>query len=131
MLVASAVFVARAAAAERLLRVCGDPNNLPFSNDRGEGFENRLAAEVSGRRSQNRTGSMAASPQTLFDTIVKGRPNGMPTWGAKIPEYQVWQLVAYIRSMNGQQPSSATPRRSDMLEPTPQTIQNKVPGVTK
>ena len=25
------------------LRVCSDPNNLPFSNDRGEGFENRLA----------------------------------------------------------------------------------------
>jgi mxaJ protein len=26
------------------LRVCADPNNLPFSNHRGEGFENRLAA---------------------------------------------------------------------------------------
>ncbi len=25
------------------LRVCADPNNLPFSNDRGEGFENKLA----------------------------------------------------------------------------------------
>lgn len=25
------------------LRVCADPNNLPFSNDRREGFENRLA----------------------------------------------------------------------------------------
>jgi quinoprotein dehydrogenase-associated probable ABC transporter substrate-binding protein len=25
------------------LRVCADPNNLPFSNQRGEGFENRLA----------------------------------------------------------------------------------------
>lgn len=25
------------------LRICADPNNLPFSNDRGEGFENRLA----------------------------------------------------------------------------------------
>jgi mxaJ protein len=27
----------------RELRVCSDPNNLPFSNERGEGFENRLA----------------------------------------------------------------------------------------
>jgi len=26
------------------LRVCADPNNLPFSNERREGFENRLAA---------------------------------------------------------------------------------------
>lgn len=28
------------------LRVCADPNNLPFSNDRLEGFENELAALV-------------------------------------------------------------------------------------
>lgn len=27
----------------RTLRVCSDPNNLPFSNEAGEGFENRLA----------------------------------------------------------------------------------------
>jgi quinoprotein dehydrogenase-associated probable ABC transporter substrate-binding protein len=25
-----------------VLRVCADPNNLPFSNERGEGFENKL-----------------------------------------------------------------------------------------
>jgi mxaJ protein len=28
------------------LRVCSDPNNLPFSNARGEGFENKLAQLV-------------------------------------------------------------------------------------
>ena len=28
------------------LRVCADPNNLPFSNDRGEGFENKIAELV-------------------------------------------------------------------------------------
>jgi quinoprotein dehydrogenase-associated probable ABC transporter substrate-binding protein len=27
----------------KVLRVCADPNNLPFSNDKGEGFENRIA----------------------------------------------------------------------------------------
>jgi quinoprotein dehydrogenase-associated probable ABC transporter substrate-binding protein len=26
----------------KVLRVCADPNNLPFSNDKGEGFENKL-----------------------------------------------------------------------------------------
>jgi mxaJ protein len=30
-------------AQERVLRVCQDPNNLPFSNVQGEGFENRIA----------------------------------------------------------------------------------------
>jgi hypothetical protein len=29
---------ARAPVAARQLRVCADPNNLPFSNERGEGF---------------------------------------------------------------------------------------------
>src|SRR5207249_2415292 len=28
---------------QRQLRVCADPNNLPFSNERLEGFENKLA----------------------------------------------------------------------------------------
>jgi len=32
-----------AAEPQRELRVCGDPNNLPFSNDRLEGFENKIA----------------------------------------------------------------------------------------
>ncbi len=61
-------------------------------------------------------------PENIFDTIVKGRPNGMPTWGGRIPEYQIWQIVAYIRSMNGEQPSSATPVRTDSMEIYSQTI---------
>jgi quinoprotein dehydrogenase-associated probable ABC transporter substrate-binding protein len=27
----------------KVLRVCADPNNLPFSNEKGEGFENKLS----------------------------------------------------------------------------------------
>ena len=30
--------------ARKELRVCQDPNNLPFSNTKGEGIENRIAA---------------------------------------------------------------------------------------
>ena len=30
-------------AADRVLRVCADPNNLPFSNRQGGGFENKIA----------------------------------------------------------------------------------------
>ena len=29
-----------------VLRVCADPNNLPFSNERGEGYENKIAEEL-------------------------------------------------------------------------------------
>jgi quinoprotein dehydrogenase-associated probable ABC transporter substrate-binding protein len=30
----------------KVLRVCADPNNLPFSNQAGEGFENKIAALI-------------------------------------------------------------------------------------
>jgi cytochrome c oxidase cbb3-type subunit 3 len=70
-------------------------------------------------------------PANIFDTIVKGRPNGMPAWGGKIPEYQIWQIVAYVRSMNNLEPKSATPVRPDTIELNPQTLQNKVPGETR
>ncbi len=33
-------------AERRVLRVCADPNNLPFSNKQGQGFENRIAGIV-------------------------------------------------------------------------------------
>jgi mxaJ protein len=48
LLAATAALVGAASTAEtaRVLRVCADPNNLPFSNERGEGFENRLAEIV-------------------------------------------------------------------------------------
>ena len=31
---------------ERVLRVCADPNNLPYSNSRQEGFENKIASLI-------------------------------------------------------------------------------------
>jgi mxaJ protein len=31
---------------QRVLRVCADPNNLPFTNAAGEGFENRIATLI-------------------------------------------------------------------------------------
>src|SRR3954470_20068294 len=37
---------ARAATTMRELRVCADPNNLPFSNEQQQGFENRIAELV-------------------------------------------------------------------------------------
>jgi quinoprotein dehydrogenase-associated probable ABC transporter substrate-binding protein len=37
---------APAAGAERALRVCADPDNLPLSNSRGEGYENKIAEQL-------------------------------------------------------------------------------------
>jgi mxaJ protein len=44
VVVALALAFATCASHARDLRVCADPNNLPFSNAAGEGFENRIVA---------------------------------------------------------------------------------------
>ncbi|TIN91108.1 MAG: quinoprotein dehydrogenase-associated putative ABC transporter substrate-binding protein [Mesorhizobium sp.] len=42
------LLVLPATAGTRELRVCADPNNLPFSNAAGQGFENRIAEIIAG-----------------------------------------------------------------------------------
>jgi cytochrome c oxidase cbb3-type subunit III len=51
----------------------------------------------------------------IFQTIVEGRPNGMPTFRNKIPDQQVWMLVAYVQSMSGNAQFDALPGRSDHM----------------
>lgn len=60
-----------------------------------------------------------ADPDTIYETIMNGRPNGMPSFRGRITEDQVWQLVAYVRSLSGQAPKAAAPSRSDGLSATP------------
>jgi cytochrome c oxidase cbb3-type subunit 3 len=57
-----------------------------------------------------------SEPENIFDTIVKGRPRGMPSWGGRIPESQIWQLAAFVRSLSGKEPLNATAARSDNME---------------
>jgi cytochrome c oxidase cbb3-type subunit 3 len=51
----------------------------------------------------------------IFESIVEGRPNGMPAWRNKIPDQQVWELVAYIQSMSGNEPIDVLPSRGDHM----------------
>jgi cytochrome c oxidase cbb3-type subunit 3 len=62
-------------------------------------------------------------PANIFSTIVEGRPNGMPSFRGRLPDYQVWQLVAYVQSMSGQTPIDASPGRSDHMQArTPESV---------
>jgi cytochrome c oxidase cbb3-type subunit 3 len=36
----------------------------------------------------------------IHQTLVEGRPNGMPAWGGKIPDEELWQLATYVRSLS-------------------------------
>ena len=53
----------------------------------------------------------------VYSAIVEGRPNGMPSYRNKIPDYQVWQLVSYVQAMSGQTPIDSSPARSDHMHP--------------
>jgi cytochrome c oxidase cbb3-type subunit 3 len=55
-------------------------------------------------------------PERIHETIVQGRPNGMPAFGGRIPDNQIWQLVAYVRSMSGLVRADAAPGRSDSIQ---------------
>lgn len=35
----------------------------------------------------------------VFQSIYEGRPEGMPAWGGRIPDDQIWRLVAYVQSL--------------------------------
>ena len=52
----------------------------------------------------------------IYSTIVQGRPNGMPSFGGRIPEQQLWQLVAYVQSMSGNVRQDAAPSRNDDMQ---------------
>jgi cytochrome c oxidase cbb3-type subunit III len=56
-----------------------------------------------------------SDPVTIYETLVKGRRNGMPAFGGRIPEDQIWQLVAYVRSLSGLASSGAAPNRADAM----------------
>jgi len=36
----------------------------------------------------------------VYESIYQGRPDGMPSWGGRISEEQIWALVAYVRSLS-------------------------------
>ena len=48
-----------------------------------------------------------SDPGSIYQSIVQGRPNGMPAFGTMVPEEQVWQIVTFIRSLGGVQQQSA------------------------
>jgi cytochrome c oxidase cbb3-type subunit III len=46
-------------------------------------------------------------PQNIFQTIVQGRPYGMPAYGGKAPDEVIWKIAAYVRHLSA--PGSPEP----------------------
>jgi cytochrome c oxidase cbb3-type subunit 3 len=64
----------------------------------------------------------------IVASIAQGRPNGMPSWRAKLTPDQMWKIAAYVRSMSGQPSKDAVSSRSDaMSASTPDTLTPRQP----
>jgi cytochrome c oxidase cbb3-type subunit 3 len=48
---------------------------------------------------RDRTWIYGSTDSDIYNSIAEGRGKGMPAWGLKIPEQQIWELVAYIKSL--------------------------------
>ena len=69
-----------------------------------------MAAAASGPALMDDHWIYGGRSRTSSQTIREGRPNGMPSFRGKIPDDQIWQIAAYVRSMSGNVPKDAAPR---------------------
>ena len=60
-----------------------------------------------------------SSMESIHATIRDGRPNGMPSFRNKIPDDQIWEIAAYVRSMGRYTPKAAAPGRMDDMHSGP------------
>lgn len=73
-----------------------------------------------------------SAPEQIAASIARGRPNGMPAFNGTIGDQQLWQLVAYVRSLAGLVRFDVASGRADHLhvrpaeqameQPTPQAV---------
>jgi len=46
------------------------------------------------------------APGEVFESIYQGRPDGMPAWGGRIANDEIWMLTAYVRSLSSKDVST-------------------------
>jgi len=86
-----------------VFRACGDPRNLPFSNDKGEGFENKLAELFAAKLGKKlsytyfpqATGFVRMTLGSYRCDIIMGFPQGDDQAQVTVPYYRTtYALVA-------------------------------------
>ena len=85
-----------AAEADNTFRVCADPNNLPFSNEAGEGFENKLAELIAGALHEKvayvwhaqRRGFIRETLKAKHCDVIMGMPTQIDMLATTSPYYR-------------------------------------------
>jgi mxaJ protein len=111
-----------AATAENILRVCADPNNLPFSNRQGQGFENKIAELIAAKMNARlayvwwaQRGSFARrSLEEDACDLITGVPASLPDVLATNPYYRSTYVFVSRHDRALQVASLIDPRLSDL-----------------
>jgi cytochrome c oxidase cbb3-type subunit 3 len=59
----------------------------------------------------------------IHASIVQGRPNGMPSWGRKIPDAQIWEIAAFVKSLSAPNAADGTGQVMPTSSPAPEPKQ--------
>lgn len=119
---AASLLVAGGCGDGRVIRVCADPNNLPFSNEAGEGFENRLAELLAGDRGARleytwwaqRRGFVRNTLQAGACDVVMGVPSAFELTRTTRPYYRSTYVFATRRDRVTRLASLDDPRLGDL-----------------
>jgi cytochrome c oxidase cbb3-type subunit 3 len=57
--------------------------------------------------------------EQIYASVMQGRPNGMPAFRGKIPEQQVWEIAAFVRTLSGNADKLAAPSRPEGMRSIP------------
>lgn len=122
LLAAACLAAAPPAAAERELRVCSDPNNMPFSNEAQEGFENALAEiladELDARLSYTwwaqRRGFIRNTLNARACDLVMGVPADYELVETTRPYYRSTYVFVYAPQETGRLSSIRDPRLREL-----------------
>jgi len=112
MLLAGALLAMAVHAQARDLRICADPNNLPFSNQAGEGFENKivallakeLKAEVHYTWWAQRRGFIRNTLKAGLCDVVPGMPANLEMLRTTAPYYR--STYVFVTRAGEPQPTS-------------------------
>ncbi len=109
---------AGAGEADKVLRVCGDPNNMPFSNEKGEGIENKIAAVLAKQLGwsveyvwwPHQRGLVRRVLNTGRCDVMLGIPKGYDLVRWTKPYYRTGYVMAYRKDRSEKPESLDDPR---------------------
>lgn len=59
----------------------------------------------------------------IYDSIYQGRPNGMPMWGHILPSSAIWEIAAYVKSLETKASKEPIPTKPVAAAPGPASLE--------